>query len=580
MIVVVDVEASGLHPDPGKDGNGLVSVVAYAYRRDDGTVQSRAIPFGQGPNDGALFNDQHDAGHRLWKALLRWLGTHQLVAHNAKYDLTMLMAGAVPGYAGADLVDCLHWDTMLCQHHLDPLHPAGLKPTAERLLGADPWDGDLKDALKKTKPRTRYDLVPWDVIRPYALGDVESTLRLYELQQARLDDGEGSRHVFTREMPVCQALTRMEARGIGFDAEACEQDAQVLYDRMTKLEAALPFKPTPMQAAKFYFDHLDIPYEHERTPTGRHKMTGTVREDLVKRGAPHAADYDEWCNLETAWSTYYNAYPAMTGKDGRLRTVYKQMGTVSGRFSATRVNLQAIPHDDKIPEGVKTVRAHVRPAPGKLLYEVDVSQAEVRVGASLAKCEPMLATLRAGEDVHATVAQLVFDVTPEHAKFKYYRQIAKGLVYLILYGGGAQVFRRTLLEKSGLEVSTSKAYDYIHQFRDAFPEVQAASDAAQSSVERHQHVLLPFGVRSWFQSYEPAYKAFNRQVQGGVAEVMKDVMVAVEDTYPGILLLQIHDSLVLEVDRYADVQAVAEMTRLAFETTYAVPFEVDVKPWT
>jgi hypothetical protein len=58
------------------------------------------------------------------------------------------------------------------------------------------------------------------------------------------------------------------------------------------------------------------------------------------------------------------------------------------------------------------------------------------------------------------------------------------------------------------------------------------------------------GRRRYFEKGENTHKAFNAVIQGNVAEFMKDEMLWIDKMYPGTLLLQIHDSVVLELPIY------------------------------
>jgi DNA polymerase I-like protein with 3'-5' exonuclease and polymerase domains len=82
---------------------------------------------------------------------------------------------------------------------------------------------------------------------------------------------------------------------------------------------------------------------------------------------------------------------------------------------------------------------------------------------------------------------------------------------------------------------------------------------------------------------ERTYKALNACVQGGVAEMMSELMLAVEERWPGMLVNQVHDSLWLEIpDELVDEVGrwvKAEGKRLfesAFQTkTLKVAFKFD-----
>ena len=109
----------------------------------------------------------------------------ELVGQNIGFDLEKLRVGT-RHFAGIELEDQVVWDTMLGNKELDPQYPTGLKPSTERLFGDT---SDEQSALKPylgPKDDPRFDLVPWDVIEPYATWDAIKTLRLAAQQRDRI----------------------------------------------------------------------------------------------------------------------------------------------------------------------------------------------------------------------------------------------------------------------------------------------------------------------------------------------------------------------------------------------------------
>lgn len=191
--VVVDTETSGTHPDDG----ARVACVAISYQWRGG-LEIQSFPFDQGVRDKfpnpqlslSLFGAEADPnlGQNAWNALLWWLLNQRLAFHNGKYDLMMLRAGT-RHWEGIDLMDAFWWDTMITQRVLDPTHDVGLDTTLRRLgLGSKIGHEGMKEWLKRHKyPVHRYDLVPWDIARPYVEGDVEGTANLLMQQLDRLE---------------------------------------------------------------------------------------------------------------------------------------------------------------------------------------------------------------------------------------------------------------------------------------------------------------------------------------------------------------------------------------------------------
>lgn len=588
LIIAVDTEGSGLYPDEG----ARVSTVSWAYRDPQtGLVVADAMPFGQGPPN---LLGENDRGPEQFEELMIWLSCHRLVFHNAKYDMHMLGAGAIPGYPGAELGRLFYWDTMVAQRFLDPLCNVGLDDTCIR-LGLGRKDTAFGDYIKKHRLSKAYHKVPWDVMQPYALADAKMTLALYENQVARIEGDEDDwpeMDWLMRQFEVTRSLYKMEQRGIGFNAGECLLAAHDLKVAMDELQEQLPFKAGSLVQAKRYFfgeppNGLGL-FHPKTTLGGEPALDEQVRRDLVRQHAPLAKEYDRWCELETAYSMWYNAWPNMIGPDSRLRTNFRQTKVVSGRFSVERVQLQAIPHDyqlDQLLPGLPTIRSFFEAKEGHVLWELDLSQAEVRVASWWSKCKTMIKAIQSGTDAHDATTTLIFGVTKDSPDWKRLRSVAKRIRLGTIYGGGAGKIKDELMRMEGLDYPLEQVKEWIDADRAVFPEFMRASRKAQAIAEQNGWVPLAGGGYRWFTDLEKQkgdmHKAFNQIIQGSVAAIMNEWMIAVEQQYNGVLLLQIHDSLVIEVPEDDDVtpKEIARLGESIFEAKFGMPFICDSKQW-
>jgi len=596
-IVAVDTETSGLFPDDG----ARVSIVSVAYDDPfrDGEIESWAWPYDQGRRDkldqAELFagDDQLNLPRSEWDALLEWLAGRKLIYQNAKFDQSMLRVGT-RHWAGRELEQQLYWDTMIASHQMWPTHPTSLKPTAERLglLGKDGGERDKETDVKTWLRRARvgqgrYDLVPWEVIGPYAAMDAELTLRLYHHQQAELaarDDGPQLRRQIASELELSQVLYRMERRGIGFDSERCRQAAKLLRERQAELERMLPFDPGINQAKAWFFGKGGggpelLPYAV--TEHGATRLDEEIARKMVNDGVQWAAEYLEWRKIDATLSMHYDTYPDRVGSDGRLRTSYRQTKVVSGRMSVERVQLQAIPKDDKRAEvdGVPSVRSLFRPADGKQLYNLDYQQAELRVAAKFAGCRKMLAMLEQGADLHGITCETVIGTPRESPNWKRDRDVAKRANFSCIFGVGPVTFQATIRKFTGVELPLHESQQIVWGWRTEYPEFMAAYRRAEAVARAKGSIKLVDGSRSYFAAHEYTNTAWSRMVQGSLAVLLKRWLVEVERELPGVLLLTVHDSAVLEVgDERVPVRAQQIGERLAREL-FDVEIPVEIGPF-
>lgn len=623
-LVIVDTETSNLYPDSGQ----FVSVVSYAFRRPDTReLVAKALPFDQGPMrpelasaekrsaaepekeldartlkriskwpQWALDDNAPNLHPRHYTGLLNELRRFNLVYHNAKFDQLSLRQGP-RSVSGIDLEKAFYWDTQLTQHVVEPQMPTALKASAVRLELTDGGEDESAKALepwlgpkqgKNADPR--YDLVPWSVMAPYATEDALLTHLLYEYQVERgFRSGEWE-HVL-REFELMITLYRMEIRGLPFDAAGMRENSKLLEAERKRLAEIIPFKggtgtPTPPAAVKFFFTEADRPpFKDKLTEKGNPQVDDEVIERLVKLRVPYAREYQQHEGVKSAFSKWYGAWPDLTGKDGRLRTCHRQGKVVSGRLSVERVQLHAIPHDSRMPkvEGLIPVREFFYSAPGFQNWEFDISQAEIRIATAVARCQPMLDGIEAGDDSHSIACRLMFadqfagfeGREEEHPKWDEFRQVAKRCNLGILYGAGVKVIQEQIAKFTGITYPLRQIGGFRDRWLEAFPEFGDALERAQKRAEAQGFVKLHNGRIRWFSEFEPSHKAFNQFVQGSLAEVMKDVMCEVEDTYPDALLLQIHDSLILEIpdDKVEEwTKSVPDLISRRFEEAFTSPW--------
>lgn len=545
-------------------------------------------------SDWALDEDAKNLRPDRFVELTKQFSRLKITWHNAKFDLTMFRAGLRGEEAATaiDLEDNTIWDTQLAQRVIAPQFPVALKETAVRLhLGAsmgvkEGMEDDEQHALKPwlgpkqgKNADPRYDLVPWSIMGPYAKMDAALTILLRELQWELLtEEFAFVTHHISRELDLMKVLYRMEGRGIRFDVETGLRMEKLLDLERARVADLLPFDPTPNKARKYFFGSAEegglshMPFSDKVTEKrGDPQVDDEVITRLVTEdweGQAVAKIYQQHEGIKSASSKWYGAWTYMVGEDGRIRTTHKQAHVVSGRLSVERFQAQAIPHGYQLPkvEGLVPVRdlfIEDTPCPcgcGPMeLWEFDVSQAEIRIATAAARCRPMLEGIQAGIDSHTIAALLMFGERikedgfegrpKEHPQWEVFRQVAKRCNLGILYGAGAKVIREQLQKFANMDVPLRQVSKWIEDWKAAFPQMVARQELLEGMAIRNGFVKLVNGRIRFFSAYEPLHKAFNQEIQGSLAEVMKDIMIELENAIPDSLLLQIHDSLMFRLSK-------------------------------
>lgn len=613
--VSVDTETSGLHPDDGArvacvsltwpiDSRDVTEEFPDAINLDvGGALGTVAFPFDQGVRD-KLPTTQLDfdfEGHGEdpnlsgdeWRRLLDWLSHQRLVFHNAKFDLAMLRVGT-RHWRGRDLAEAFHWDTMLAQRVIDPLERAGLDATAKRLdLGYKQGLDAIKQWLKQSKhPANRYDLAPWALVKPYVTADTEMTARLYQYQQDRLATGVDlydagtQRAKVEREFDLMIALYRMEERGISYDDAASVEAAEKLERMADGIEKGMPFRCTPTEAHNYFFQKLKLDADRVSDKTGRPSLDEEQVRKWVKDGVPWASEYSQVTKYRRAVSMWYRGYPEKIGVDGRLRTTFRQGHVKSGRMSVERVQLQAIPKKDKNIETIPGVRELIRARDGFGLWNLDLSQAELRVATKYARCERMAEMLAQGMDLHGVTTQQVLGVYPDAPDWKEKRDIAKRLTFGGIFQIGGEKFQATLAKLADIHLPVDECYRMVNGWRSMYPEFGSAYRKAERVVLERGYVRLlpntPYEIRSYFGDRDFPNSAWNRIVQGSLAEGFGIWLGEIEKRWPGYAVLTVHDSIVLEapLDEGDDVAAEVATHGAALMTDlFSTEMKVDTDRW-
>jgi len=611
--IFYDTETSGLHPDDGS----RVSVVSLAYQvKGDPVPRSAAYPFGQGPDN------ELDLGRRAWNHLIRWMSTagSGLIGHNIRFDIHQMAGRSIHGYPGRDFTDRVIFDTMVAAPEVWPRGPIALKKIATRLYGhdADEEQKALKPHLGP-KSNPRFDRVPWEVMYPYAIRDAELTWAVYFEQRAWLDESTLTGRFIPQEMDIVRCLLRMEQAGLPYNPTQSLEYARQLHESMDRIQQHVPYEIRPKMLRQYYFgegEHdlgrgsevqcLGLP-PYSTTATGQPQLTAAVVRSMVDDEVPFARDLQEYNRFKSAISKWYEPFAQRAGEDGRIRTSFRHTGgTKSGRFSATRINLQAVPKDYALHLPVPTPRQVVAdtvralPAPPGSdhweLWDLDLEQAELRLAALDAGCETMLDHIREGRDPHGETAQDLFGLKPGDDDWDMFRSIAKRANFSLIFGSGPQTFQEMLANQAGVKMPLRQVRRIVYDWRDLYPEFGRAIEEHMAFAEKHAFVEMTTGRPRYYAPGEDRHSAFNQRIQGSLAEYGKRWLISTDRLvrpyreigrrlgigYSGLLLV-VHDSQVMLLpasDAAHVVDQVCENARVIWADMFpGVPGGADSDRW-
>jgi DNA polymerase I-like protein with 3'-5' exonuclease and polymerase domains len=525
--LAVDTETTGLRPFQGD------KVTMASFADDSG---SWALP-----PDGARCELQRavEAGRRI-------------ILHNSPFDRAVFSANW-----GIEIPDEQVWDTLTVDWMLDENADHRLKEgLGVRLFGEDAKAE--KEALKAmmrgrkveevyrelrdeenlrpraererataTRERAReiaagtrktWETLTFEDLKEYAEQDANLTWRSYWWQQGALDQDTFVLPDLEREHQLDGLAYRMTRRGIRVDAARAAMGMDKAENRVAELQeqfAGTNLK-SPLQLQKLLYDEWRLPVMKE-TKTGGRSTDKDALEALSYD--PRVQDLQEFRHLAKQVDAYYFPLLDRIGPDGRIHPAFRPHGTKTGRWSCSGPNLQTIPRESTAAE----LRKVFVPAKGLELTEWDLSQIEVRVMAEMSK-EPTL--LRVYEEEGDVYQALADEMGVDRAS-------GKVLVLMTGYGAGPRKIAVQLAKGTGREPDVRRAGQMYRNYWATYPNLHRLMKGLEEVAKRRGFLALwKPGRRRVYRSpnvrFPKYFTALNSMVQGGAAELLKDVLLELD----------------------------------------------------
>ncbi|WWD13541.1 DNA polymerase [Escherichia phage vB_Eco_mar004NP2] len=457
---------------------------------------------------------------------------HTIVFHNLKFDMHFYKYHLGLTFDKAHKERRLH-DTMLQHYVLDERRGThGLKSLAMKYTDMGDYDFELDKfkedyckAHKIKKEDFTYDLIPFDIMWPYAAKDTDATIRLHNFFLSKIEKNEKLCSLYYDVlMPGCVFLQRVEDRGVPISIDRLKEAQYQLTHNLNKAREKLYTYPEVVQLEKdqneafnpnsvkqlrvLLFDYVGL------TPTGKLTDTGadsTDAEALNELATQHpiAKTLLEIRKLTKLISTYVEKILLSIDADGCIRTGFHEHMTTSGRLSSSgKLNLQQLPRDESIIKGC------VVAPPGYRVIAWDLTTAEVYYAAVLSgdrNMQQVFINMRNEPDkypdFHSNIAHMVFKLQcePRDVKklFPALRQAAKAITFGILYGSGpakvAHSVNEALLEQAAktgepfVECTVADAKDYIETYFGQFPQLKRWIDKCHDQIKNHGFIYSHFG---------------------------------------------------------------------------------------
>ena len=373
-----------------------------------------------------------------------------------------------------------------------------------------------------------------------------------ELKERELDA------LFTElEMPISELLAVMENRGIAVDRKRLESLA-VFFEKESAAQTKIAHEAvghefnlaSPKQLQVVLFDELKLP-KTKKIKTGYTTDADALNWLFEKSKHPVLAAMLRVRETKKLGATVEGLL-AETTKANRIHTHFAQTVAATGRLSSVGPNLQNIPV--RTEEGRQIRECFIAGSGYESLLTADYSQIEMRIMAHLSNDAALLKAFESGEDLHASVAGLVFGVKPSEVDPEMRRQM-KAMSYGLAYGLSAYGLAVQLdLSASAAQELMNKYFIRFGGIRDYLSDVvdQARKVGYTQTVMGRRRYLPDLSSDNRPRREIAERMALNAPIQGSAADIIKKAMLNVatliqENKLKSQLLLQVHDELIFEV---------------------------------
>jgi len=589
-------------------------------RRPEYPPEPVGVALWEGPRNRKYLAWGHPEGNNCTKReaareLKRVMTTMVPVFHNAEFDAAVMHAAF-----GIALPREWH-DTMFMAFLHDPRDELALKPLADKYLGMPPDERDrlaewIIDNVFHGKKPTKAD--PWGahiadapgtLVAPYAIGDVERTVKLLKYLLPVVRD-RGMMDAYDRERACMPVFSEMSKRGLKIDARRLRKDlgqwqkgqaerAEWIRKRLKQPKSWNEFDSKGLLVSSGINSNMQLADAMDAagkvshwiyTPPSKTHPDGqrsVKRENLLETcmDAKLMEELTRFGVMETYMNTF--AIPWLESKDGRVYPSFSQVramgedgsfsGTRTGRPSSSQPNFLNIPRNQEDPL-LPNMRNYIVPDDGCVLLIRDYSQQELRIAAHFEQGELFLAYLRDPRtDAHDLVRDLIRDIVGVTYPRSPVKIINFGKIYGMGAPGVAKKIKGTYAEAKALITAHQRALPGMHRLMQR-----------EAKLSKQGEATITWGGR-WYFAEEPKivkgqrrdfyYKMLNYRIQGSAADCTKEAMVRFEArrARTSRLCLQVYDELIAQAEAGSAKKEMAALKEAMESVEFSVPMLSDGK---
>lgn len=362
--------------------------------------------------------------------------------------------------------------------------------------------------------------------------------------------------MISRGLPIDGALLGEYVDGYATASQIARSELQAVASNLKSLHAAA--------VQRYFYDELGVPHDVD----GKRSLV----LDYLYEFAPRFPAVDAYCTLQ-------HLQPLNAFLDNLSAACYGDvvhprldaLGTVTGRYTATKPNLLAIPAE---------LRCLVKARPGMTLLEADYSQMELRVLAQLSGDPTMTAVLSDPEgDIHRSTAALVLAKPIARVTAEEREKFGKTINFSIVFGTSDVGLARAM------NISPTAAAEFIAAFYSRRPRLREWLQEQSQGFGFGGEIRTMYGRRrvvggTGSHAITRFNQIANNIIQGTASDVFKLALLRLAAALPesSRIVLPLHDAVLIEAPEDG-AEEVARIVRHAMEfptPNFSVPLFANV----
>lgn len=428
-------------------------------------------------------------------------------------------------------------------------------------------------------PEATLDDVPLHEAITYSARDADATIRIYPALKS-LCDSMNLATSLQSDFNAVPIIEFMQSEGMAVNVPGFRDVSDELLGMLLNIHQEVEDRlgsftnlNSSDQIADLFYNQWDgIPEPPRRTDSGKPSLNeaglSTISVNLDHIPNPTSEQQNAFWLIDKTLdyrgilklrNTYAEKIPLYAHSDGRLHPNLRITKVITGRLSAFKPNVLAIPTRDEL---AKLIKRNFHARPGYSLGTWDFSGIEMRVMAHMSQDPILLENFHKGIDQHSRTASMIFGKPMDQIDKHTERFPAKTMGFLIIYGGGPMTLQANL-KKVGLDWTLDRCEELITMYLDIHRGVRAYMKRQILSCRRYGYSETQLGRKRllpgiWsehkYVRLEAERAAINFPIQGTAQEIIKEAMAQLWAILPDLWrdgidlrpLLQIHDELLNE----------------------------------